>query len=1007
MFDFACCFDVENDIKNFVRARRKVEVPHIHDAANCQDNQDVKVTIIGQERNGEILFTWDDSPPFGKCDNDVVVTYIGLFDQTTKTNSVLFIHEHKVCIVGCSINQERTLIAFTTLENVDFVHDNTSLPVTNIFRAFLAEVQPQDRVFSLNVERRNLLRCQFLYSKFKGFSETSSKETHMLFFLHKESIGQYRISLARMGDKGVVMSGQPRTKQIAKRFLWAQWDASTQRLYYLQRKKRRNSHHGSQGEDVLLTCLEFKDHNYETVLNLALTLPMPSEPSWYSCQSTFLGYHVTDESLNMQIITQGGGSLCICYQHPIQYVRTKTKKPILRLKGDDDDDWLDLSEKSVVDVNYSVLMLHHGYILQCCIPKVPSHLAKHIKLQFISLNNYILVYVPGYVAHLLNVSSELEPCHHITLATSDITQPWETKPGLPASVQSSHQLVGFLYEKTLLKQGDCILDCLSGKAYKISLNKASIFNMFKNCHLITTRISLLHLIVIHIKDMDLIRQVVVEICSDIMSFETPELLAELLVASTYNAMRRQLDKEVMTFLPFTRADIFRGQLEKSITGQQLARFTYSPKKKLIEGITSKSAVRGLLPNWPEGAADKRERRHPEGEFWDNIRGHLILLSKEQNRRFNTTCIKNEMEAYERRAAELMSLNMKGIPESKSVSKVPRRSYSLPAINKRAKLKDSIITVPFLQKQSEMESNQAFRGELLVEKLASHLSRHLRRETKMKAYNIATEYVGCQLRQSKQLLQMIWTVLGYENEDGDVTGLTSLRTRKATEQDLTLYNIFERYLYATEELCYPIPSGFLTLLTILGYNCHDNHTFLNHVDAGVFQLNDEFLALFLEELKEEDDDDSQSVRMKFQIIKKLPKEAMMTALKSWNHPIATRYLSQQYVSDVLIHNKEDGQLQDEWEKVQTGSLSEYMSSVNLTDSLQSSMEDESLCSSFEVLPAAFPPLTTLIRLLESKEALLSARTRPRRVQNIDHRYIEENALHYTMEQCGENLSHVTF
>ncbi|XP_070559067.1 gamma-secretase-activating protein-like isoform X2 [Ptychodera flava] len=997
MLDFNCCFDAECDINDFVRTRKCQQAQSEPRATSAgeKDSESDNVTIIGQERNGEILFTWDDQPPSEKRKANGEVTYIGLYDQSTKKNSVLFIHDSNVHIVGCSINQERTLIAFTTLGNVGSSKE-TKPTLSGVYRSFLAEVQPQNRVFSLNIERRNLLKCQFLYSKLKGFSETPSKDTHMLFFLHKESIGQYRISLGRMGDKAVVMIGQPRTKQIAKKFLWAQWDVYTQRLFFLHRRKRRNSR-GDNGDDVQLTCFEFKDATYEAVLNLSLTLPMPKELSWHSHQVNFLGQHITDENFNMEIITNIGGSLCICYQHPLFYPKSKNKEPLQVLKDDpeEEEEWEELAETETLDLYYSVLMLHHGYTLRCCIPKVPRHFATKMKLQFISLNDYLLVFVPGYVAHLLNVSSELEPCHHIVLPVSDVPHPTKTKGGLAASVEGSQQLVGFLHEKTSC---DSILDCTSGKAYRVSLSKEGIVNMFRNSRQPATKLALLHLAIVHVREMDLIKKLMILICSDVMSFDTSELLSEVLVASTYSGMRKQLDKEVLKFLPFTGADTFRGQLEKDNSGQQMARFTYVPKRKLIEGIISKQPVR-QIPGHSEGAVDKRDRRHTEAEFWDSIRTHLKLIATNQHRRFNTTSVKHELEVQQHKSMESSEIG------NSKVASLPRRNYSTPAINKRAQLQDFSITVPFLEKQDQLEISQETRAGLLVDKLATHLSKNLKRETKVKSYNIATEFVACQLRQSKLLLQMMWTALGYEADAHCVQRLSTLK-REATEEDHAFFHILERYYYVAEELCYPVPSGFVSLITILGYNCLDNQTFLHYVDAGIFRLNDDFLRAFIQELKKEDND-NESARMKFQIINRLdPQTSMIEALEQWNHPTASRYLSQQYVSEVLLENEDDPLQDDGWEKVKVGALSEHSYSESIQNSMSVVSDDGA--SSFEILSVAtFPPLTTLIRYIESKETNDTTQLAAKMTKPIDSKYVEDNALHYTVEQCGENLSHVTF
>ena len=52
---------------------------------------------------------------------------------------------------------------------------------TETYSAFIAELQAQRRVFSLNLERHAFIKVQFLYTE-----GSSTKETYMLVMLHKE-----------------------------------------------------------------------------------------------------------------------------------------------------------------------------------------------------------------------------------------------------------------------------------------------------------------------------------------------------------------------------------------------------------------------------------------------------------------------------------------------------------------------------------------------------------------------------------------------------------------------------------------------------------------------------------------------------------------------------------------------------------------------------------------------------------------------------------------------------
>ena len=48
------------------------------------------------------------------------------------------------------------------------------------------------------------------------------------------------------------MMGQPKTEHVAKKFVWCQWDAGSQQLFYIHLR-----HHGDEDKQPLLSCLQF------------------------------------------------------------------------------------------------------------------------------------------------------------------------------------------------------------------------------------------------------------------------------------------------------------------------------------------------------------------------------------------------------------------------------------------------------------------------------------------------------------------------------------------------------------------------------------------------------------------------------------------------------------------------------------------------------------------------------------------------------------------------------
>ena len=51
-----------------------------------------------------------------------------------------------------------------------------------------------------------------------------------------------------------------------------------------------------------------------------------------------------------------------------------------------------------------------------------------------------------------------------------------------------------------------------------------------------------------------------ELAKDVTNLDLSELMAEHLMGATFNAIRRQFDRDVLRLLQFTNTDITRGQL---------------------------------------------------------------------------------------------------------------------------------------------------------------------------------------------------------------------------------------------------------------------------------------------------------------------------------------------------------------------------------------------------------------------------------------------------------------
>ena len=167
-------------------------------------------------------------------------------------------------------------------------------------------------MFSLNIEWSTYQKVQFLSSN----NTRSQSVFHMVFCNHKNSIQFYELRVKRVGDGSVILTQQPSTKQIAGQFLWSMFDASCQRLYYLQLLPQDE-------EDIeaaaVLNAIEFNGNGgYQYVINFILPIKFKMEllraNSVYDTKR--FSNTVSSVVFNMSILTDPRGSLYVCYQQP-------------------------------------------------------------------------------------------------------------------------------------------------------------------------------------------------------------------------------------------------------------------------------------------------------------------------------------------------------------------------------------------------------------------------------------------------------------------------------------------------------------------------------------------------------------------------------------------------------------------------------------------------------------------------------------------------------------------
>ncbi|XP_019466677.1 gamma-secretase-activating protein-like [Meleagris gallopavo] len=192
--------------------------------------------IVNVERNGKIIYTWKGNQKS---------THIGLYDLQTKENEHLYTFEKDLRIISCSINSERTLLAVSFRQYTEEERVTQLLQSVSKYLTLLIEIHPVNNVRVLKAVD-SCVRVQFLYPV---DGRNTSTESHLLLVSEDKYIEQFDIDVVAEEEHRVVIqnSGQLPRVRVADDLIWAQWDMTEQRLFYIVPKESRST----------LKCVQF------------------------------------------------------------------------------------------------------------------------------------------------------------------------------------------------------------------------------------------------------------------------------------------------------------------------------------------------------------------------------------------------------------------------------------------------------------------------------------------------------------------------------------------------------------------------------------------------------------------------------------------------------------------------------------------------------------------------------------------------------------------------------
>jgi len=801
--------------------------------ADGLSSQEIKPKVVGSERGGLLLYTWYKKQ---KKRPSAWKTLVSVYDTKKNVSRNLFSHNDKIDIVHASVSQPLIILAFTVRERQLIDGKDGSEEKGDIFKSYIAEIAPQKRIFSLNIEWHTYQKVQFLYQ-----GNEPMKELYMLFIHHKESIGLYCIPVAKLGDDGFVMSSQPKTDQIVRKFLWSKFDPVEQRLFYVQLRAQDEV---EQEGSLTFNAVQFdRRGKYTYILSFQLPFSLNMELMREKVQyyDRYLSLCLSNRNVNIETLTSNKGALMICYQHQQEVVgeeRGSTPRP------EDETISLSTSIQSNYQVSYTIFCIHGGYSFTCRV-SLNVEIAIKSQMLFTMFGDYLMVLLPGHFIHLLDCGSEHEPSHHIFLSENDCPMgPIISSKGALFST-ATWDFVSSMQHGTILYEN------FSQKSYKVSFKPKALLNTFSTSRHASTRMAILHAAVVHIKDLSFNKKLIECLCQDPANLECSDLIKEYLIASSYAHIKQQLSYAFLRPFPFTSLDSFRGHLERN---RESHRAVYLRYKKFSKDMID--VILYLL-------------KDRDMDFWKTLKQTLKLSQDSNMKRFPLSSLSHHL-------AQASSTLAGG----KEPSSHPGSTVSLlESIRK--------VAIDSTKRNEGGKASQDAMTQLFVESVSAHILKCFPLESKSRVQNICIEYASCRCKVVKSFWRCLTKVLGY-TQDGDVYSQPLEKTSKAT--DFALFQMLERLYMNVKQLCFPQFKGMQNVFIALGYRCLPNHLFRQYIRVSVFKATPDFIRRFVLEVP----DDDESSTLKLDLVTSLPKSIAKPILMEWSHPVARHFLTQELV-----------------------------------------------------------------------------------------------------------------
>ncbi|XP_046972990.1 protein pigeon [Vanessa cardui] len=817
-----------------------------------QANNEEEVTarewrLVGQEQDGAQILTW-----VSTIRNSDVMN-VGVYSNKTKTLSTLYTFEKKLNIIQASVNSTHSLLVY--VEKIISPDESKEA----LYYPYIVSLLPDKVGVPEAVEEASTkqIMLQFVYGKSNKYSP-GIRNDRFLLFKHLECIKIYRSPLflnecddgsEKWGFDGVYTD--PET--IVNVFSWAQWDCVNQVLFYIHYRPPTQSF--AEGEEVkspseltpTLSALQFHaDLPHETVLNIPLSLPhVPGAHGAAAACGSYeddpIPLRVHDCSLDLYIVCDQRGLLCVCHHYLYKPLDDSTSSLVL--------DDVDLKD-SGVNFAYSVTLLHHGCVVHSVVPDLPWSLAKSLRPSYTLYNdNHLLVNIPMLFTHLIDISPHHEPCCHIVVPL----EPSDSGPSLaPLLGWGAHAMV----------------DLNTLDVVTMNVTDKDLSSTFKSDTVIENKLAIMHYLIQHEGNMELAEELISWLCLNQHDGlgGLQRVMQEYLIGTTYAVTRRSLSASainLMNWLPFTLhlkfADVKAGGARVCVSECALwrgaaAAVVLAPRQRVAQ-----FAEDAWTRLWAAlcALASPRARLRP-----DHVRERLAVT----------------LHCYQ--------------PEALSRCSTPL-SPGAPAA-RRASLA-AHDALPF----AELDVCTTSKQEHVIAANLRAVSVHLLSESgeagalESGVHALATRWAAAQLDAARALCRAAVRAVAA------VAAHLPRGFQYIDEMDpthaLILFKILEQYYVATDSIAFPLPQGFSSFFTYLGYRTLPFHAFVQYVHRNVFELQIDVLKTII---TSKDDDKKRTVNNKLRLIQLVGEGRGRRALGAWPHRAALLLRARDHAAALL-------------------------------------------------------------------------------------------------------------